>query len=317
MTTITTTSQTATSSPLKRLIKRHPLVAYFVIAFAGPWLFNLPAALASNGLGLLPFTVPFLAFVGLFILGTYAGPTLGAFVVTAIVDGKPGIKQLLRRYVQWRVGIQWYLLVIFGYPLLFLLDMSLWLGTAPLTSLLQHWPLIFTSYLPSLLGFGTIITIAEEPGWRGFALPRLQRQYGPLPGSLILGTLHGIWHLPVFIIAFFGLAPFNLVQYALNILGVALIAIIWTWLFNNANGSILFAILVHVVQDAKDGLLNQLVPVVPSWYAKWAYGWVVIVVSILLILILTRGRLSYKPEPAPQLVEVPQSAEMPSTGAGE
>src|SRR5260370_13753990 len=170
MSTITTTSPSATSSPLKRLIRHHPLIAYFVIAFAGPWLFNLPAMLARNGLGLLPFTIPFLAFVGLFILGNFAGPTLGAFVVTAIVDGKPGIKQLLRRCIQWRVGIQWYLLVIFGFPLLFLLDMSLWLGPAPLGSLLQHWPLIFTSYLPSLLGFGTIITIAEEPGWRGLAL---------------------------------------------------------------------------------------------------------------------------------------------------
>jgi membrane protease YdiL (CAAX protease family) len=312
MSTITTTSP-ETASPLKRLIRHHPLIAYFVIAFAGPWLFNLPAMLARNGLGLLPFTVPFLAFVGLFLLGNFAGPTLGAFVVTAITDGKPGIRQLLRRCVQWRVGLGWYLLVIFGYPLLFLLDMSLWLGPAPLSSLLTHWPLIFTSYLPSLLGFGTIIIIGEEPGWRGFALPRLQRQYGPLPGSLILGTLHGIWHLPIFIIASFGLAPFNPVQYGLNILGLALITIIWTWLFNNANGSILFAILVHDVQDAKDGLLNQLVPVVPSWYAHWVYGWVAIVVSILLILIFTKGRLSYKPERAPQLVEVPQPAEMPQT----
>jgi membrane protease YdiL (CAAX protease family) len=286
-------------------------VAYFVLAFAGTWLFNLPAALASNGLGLLPFTVPFLAFVGLFILGTYAGPTLGAFVVTAISDGKPGIKQLLRRYVQWRVGIQWYLLVIFGYPLLFLLDMSLWLGPAPLTGLLEHWPLLFTSYLPSLLGFGTIITIAEEPGWRGFALPRLQQKYGPLPGSLILGTLHGIWHLPIFIIAFFGLAPFNLLHFALNTLGIVLLTIIWTWLFNNANGSILFAILVHVVQNAKDGLLHQLVPVVPSWYTDRAAGWVAIVVSVLLIIILTKGRLSYKPNHGAVSGEAPQSVDAP------
>ena len=312
MSTMTTTSP-ETASPLKRLIRRHPLIAYFVIAFAGPWLFNLPAMLGSNGLGLLPFTVPFPVFVGLFILGTYAGPTLGAFVVTAIVDGKPGIKQLLRRYVQWRVGFQWYLLVIFGYPLLFLLDMSLWLGPAPLGSLLEHWSLIFTSYLPSLLGFGTMITIAEEPGWRGFALPRLQWQYGPLRASLILGTLHGIWHLPIFIIAFFGLAPFNPVQYALNILAITLMTILWTWLFNHAKGSILFAILFHVVQNAKDGLLNQLVPVVPSWYAHWVYGWVAMVVCVLLILILTKGRLSYKPERASQLVEGSQPAEMPQT----
>src|SRR2546427_8609961 len=58
MSTTTTTSQSATSSPLRRLIKRHPLVAFFVLAFAGAWIVFLPLLLARNGLGLLPFTLP-------------------------------------------------------------------------------------------------------------------------------------------------------------------------------------------------------------------------------------------------------------------
>ena len=62
MSTITTTSQPATSSPLRHLMSDHPLVAYFVIAFAGTWLFELPLLLAKNGVGLLPFTISDIGF---------------------------------------------------------------------------------------------------------------------------------------------------------------------------------------------------------------------------------------------------------------
>src|SRR5215467_10513283 len=104
MSTITTTSQSASVSPMKRLIKDHPLAAYFVIAFTGTWLLDLPSMLGKNGLGLFPFTVPFVLFAVLFVLSAFAGPTLGSIVVTAITEGKPGVRQFLHRYVQWRVG---------------------------------------------------------------------------------------------------------------------------------------------------------------------------------------------------------------------
>src|SRR5438128_12308218 len=115
MSTIATPSQPATSSPLKRLIRSHPLMAYFVIAFAGTWAFLLPFALSRNvnGLGLLPFTLPDIAFLIAFVLGTLAGPALASLAVTAITSGKAGLGLLLRRCVQWRVGIGWYLIAIF------------------------------------------------------------------------------------------------------------------------------------------------------------------------------------------------------------
>ena len=116
MSTITTTSQSATSSSLRRLIKRHPLVAFFVLAFAGAWIVFVPLLLARNGLGLLPFSLP----VGPFqTIGAFAGPTLAAFIVTAATSGAAGLRQLLRRIGQWRVGAGWYLLALLGYPLLY------------------------------------------------------------------------------------------------------------------------------------------------------------------------------------------------------
>ena len=314
MSTIITTSQSETSSLLKRLIRGHPLVSYFVIAFAGTWLLYLPVVLGknTNALGLLPYTLPLLLFAALVLPATFAGPTLAAFLVTAVTEGKPGVRHLLLRYVQWRVGIRWYLFVFFGYLVLFLVATSIFLGAAPFSALIQNWPLLFTVYLPAILVFPGIITWGEEPGWRGFALPRLQYRYGPLLGSLILGFLHGVWHLPAFFT--FQLGPFSLLSYATNILNIMMFTFIWTWVFNNTKGSILIAVLNHAAFNASLAFLGILVPVLPlgGWIVNVALG-----VLLVLVVVFTRGRLGYNPERNAQLFEVPRSAEIPSTGAGE
>src|SRR5947209_14460351 len=130
MTTIATRSQSATSSPLKRLISGHPLMAYFVIAFVGSWASLLPIVLSRgvNGLGLLPYTLPDSVFYIAGILFTFAGPALASLVVTAIISGRAGVRQLLRRCVQWRVGIGWYLTAIFAFLLDYLLRCSAFCG---------------------------------------------------------------------------------------------------------------------------------------------------------------------------------------------
>ena len=90
MSNITTTSQPVIASPLKRLISAHPLVSYFVIAFAGTWAFLLPFALSRNvnGLGLVPFTPPDIALLIAFLFAAPAGPALASLSVTAITSGK-------------------------------------------------------------------------------------------------------------------------------------------------------------------------------------------------------------------------------------
>jgi hypothetical protein len=170
MTTITATSQPAALSPLKRLITRHPLTAFFVIAFAGTWIALLPLVLAQNGLGLLPYTFPKLYYPPSYwfaILGALLGPTLASFTVTAITTGKAGVRQLLRRYAVWRVGLRWYLLVLVGLPLLQLAFSIVFLGISPLTAFIQQWPLYFTTFLPNVLIITLAVQIWEEGGWSG------------------------------------------------------------------------------------------------------------------------------------------------------
>lgn len=317
MSTITTTSQPATSSPLKRLISRHPLIAYFVIAFAGTWAFFLPFVLSRNvnGLGILPFTIPDSALAIALVLGTLAGPALASLTMTAVTSGRAGVGQLLRRCVQWRAGIGWYLMAIFG-PLLILgVGYSVFLGVNLPLALLVKWPLLFTVFFPQAVFAILTASFAEELGWRGFALPRLQQRYGPVLGTIILGTLHGLWHLPSFFTVLLG--PFSLPKYAIFLFGAIALTFLFTWLFNHTRGSVLMATLLHGCNNAVS-VLVLLVPaqlVVSGWTHSFVYGGgataVVVGVVALLLIIFTRGRLGYNPERNAQLIEAPRPAGMP------
>ena len=294
-----TTTQPPSASSLKQAIIRHPLVAYFVLAFAGFWGVQLPMLLSRDGLGLLPYTVPMLPAIVLFLLSTYAGPALAAFVVTATESGRAGVRDFLRRFVHSRVGLRWYFVVLLGYPILYVVAATVFMGTAALEAVAARWTLLFTSYLPTLLLIQGSTQWAEEPGRRGFALPRLQERFGPVPGSLILGLLHGLWHLPVFV--YTGgpvpLGPFDLSTFAVyTLLLGTMTTITWTWVYNNTGGSILLAVLLHSASNATSPLMAKLIPAYPDEALSVVY--VATVAIPLLLIIATRGRLSYRGMPS-------------------
>jgi uncharacterized protein len=208
-----------------------------------------------------------------------------------------------------------------GVPLIPLASASVFLGTAPLTAFFQQWPLYFTVYLPNLLITVVAIQIWEEGGWSGFAIPKLQQRFGAWRAVLIFGPLWALFHLPAFfvpgqIFASKVDAITMLVQMALTIIAAIPTRMIMTWVFNNTKASILIAILLHGAIDASNGGSAYITHLLPAsqlgGYGLWATLLVPLIAAAVL-LIFTRGRLSYKPEPAPQPVEVPQSAEMPLT----
>lgn len=277
------------TSGLSGWMKRHPLVAYFVLAYTFTWILVIPITLSQRGLGL--FSLPDGLLFALFLLSTFSGPLPAALILTSLIDGPTGRRQFFKRMFQWRVGLGWYLLVLIGYPLIFLIGMTFASGAAPWIALIQKWPLLFTFYLPTA-AIGIIFPgLGEEPGWRGFALPRLQHQYGPLVGSLILGTLHGLWHLPAYFIPGAILdGRFNLAVFAANTCSIIALTVIWTWLFNNANQSIFFAMLVHGTSNAVSGFIPRLLPDAPS--DPW-FGFKVAAAFALLLILLTRAQLGY------------------------
>jgi membrane protease YdiL (CAAX protease family) len=209
----------------------------------------------------------------------------------------------------WRVGLHWYLLIFFGPLIALTLGATVFFGAAPLLRLIQQWPLVLTTYLPTV-ALGAILggPLGEEPGWRGFALPRLQARFGPLLGSLVLGVLWGSWHLVGFLGGWLG--PFSLSAFAGIILSGMAFSVIVTWLYNNTRGSVLLAILVHGASNAAVSMGPKLLPTtMPAWVHLIVYssgiGVLAYSVCALLLIGLTRGRLSYATGRGGQLMATP------------
>jgi membrane protease YdiL (CAAX protease family) len=237
-----------------------------------------------------------------FALGA-AGPTVSAFLVLAITSGKPGVLRLLRSFVHWRVGVQWYLVTLVGVPVLMLLSYLVVPGgladfRAPDRSFLAHYlrEFIFTLFLAG----GPLL---EEGGWRGFALPRLQRLHGPLVGTVILGALWSLWHLPIFVgplsatgpDATFASVSIAFVEFTIGLIGFSVVV---TWVLNNCGGSVLMAILLHLAFDAGGAAFIVLFPSASPHYVPvcWQTLGIAIIYSVaaLVIIVATRGRLGYE-----------------------
>ncbi len=211
------------SHPLS-VVKQHPLVTFFLLAYAISWVgWPLYAA------GVWP--IPFLA----------TGPLIAALIVIPITQGRAGLRELGSRMIRWRVELKWYVVAI-GLPLAVLLvavGLNVVLGAGA----------------PSLAGVGSLSTIlmvvavrlinpldgpmGEEPGWRGFALPGLQTSRSPLVAALILAPLIAVWHLPLAFVG--GMKP-------LDFLGPIAFTFAATWLFNHTGGSVLMTIVMHAAE---------------------------------------------------------------------
>jgi uncharacterized protein len=278
---------------IKALLTRHPLVFFFLFAYSGTWLVTVPFALSANGVGLLPFGIPDGSVIFLSAVWVFLGPTLAAFIMTGTTEGRAGIRRLLRRYVLWRVGFRWYLVVIIGPPAIILLATIVLPGAlASFQTLAPLNPLLLIVTFPLILIFGG--PLFEEGGWRGFALPRLQRLHGPLVGSLILGILWACWHLPLFWITVWGTPP-TILNMVLYVPTVAFMTIVYTWVFNNTKGSVLIAILLHTSFDVLVGPVGLLFPApVVTGYGGAVPLLVGLSVTALLLVVFTRGRLGYQ-----------------------
>jgi uncharacterized protein len=282
---------------LKGLLTRHPLLSFFAIAYALTWLAWSPWYLSESGVGLLPFDgegiSAYLNTVALLL-----GPTLSAFVMTGATEGRGGVRRLLRRIVLWRVGFRWYLFVLLGVPALVVLSTVVLPGA--LTSFdAAAVPTTLFLYVvagPVFLFIGG--PVFEEIGWRGFALPRLQRLYGPLVGTLVLGALWGLWHLPLFLIPSWDTPHGSLLDIALFVVLAMSIALVITWVFNNTKQSVLLAILAHGSINSAAVSMYALFPTraVTGGITNVAIGFGL---AALLVVVLTRGRLGYRQEGDP------------------
>ncbi len=210
------------------------LILFFAAAYALAWLAFAVPVLASRGLLALP--APEAVFLTIATLGI----CLAGIGLAALESGSAGVRALLAQVIRWRVHPVWYVAAVLGPALFpagaFLLGLALGNPPRPVASL-QVWlslPLVLAAFfVPALL---------EEIGWRGYALPRLQRRVGTLAASVVLGVVWAGVHLPLWLLPDFGFADQSVPLY---IVQVTAISIVLAWIYNATGGSLLLTGLAH------------------------------------------------------------------------
>src|SRR4028119_395994 len=233
-------------STVTAFVKRHPLVAFFVLAYAltGPLI---PLVSVS----------PLWGFPALF------GPALAAIIVVAVADGGAGLRALLGRVARWRVGARWYAVAL-GLPAV------LALAALGLHSVLGAQMSVELGGLSVLSFVVFVLIVGEELGWRGYALPRLLAGRSALSASLILGVLWGAWHLPTFFVP--GAPQYGLPFSAFVLLTVAY-SVVFSWVYLHTRGSVLIATLLHGAINFSQGFfLGGIDPAREYWLLAAVYG---------------------------------------------
>jgi membrane protease YdiL (CAAX protease family) len=181
---------------------------------------------------------------------------LPAFVASSTFSTIPGVKDLLRTLIKPRGAPGYYLLALVLFPAIWLLGnvLSRALGMeVPFSS----YPTVDVKLLGIVILFFLYNFIygglSEEPGWRGFALPRLQAKFSPLVSSLILGVLWAVWHAPA---RFGGIEAKSVSDTLVEWVLILLVTVIFTWFFNHTKGSILVTALLHPAMNTTGNFLT-------------------------------------------------------------
>jgi membrane protease YdiL (CAAX protease family) len=267
---------------MKKIILHTPVLSFFIMAIVFSWIAISPL-LFNPGLPVEPFQ----------ILGALAGPTLAAVIVIAVTEGRAGLGRFFKRYIQVRAGIVWWLIVLFGILIALTLIATGILGLTVMTEFIRNLGLIIPTYLITLVVGIILGPLWEEPGWRGFALPRLQERYGPLISSTIIGVIWAVWHIPGYLGGWMTSSFPALLIYCIGF------SILATWIYNNTRGSILLMILLHSSSNAAISVGARVLPAdLSGGMRSFVFGgWIPALMATLaavLILVFTHGRLTFK-----------------------
>jgi membrane protease YdiL (CAAX protease family) len=225
------------------------VLRFFSLTFAVTWTCFIAggAVLGSVGSG----SPRLVGIAGLLmLLGTFA-PCLVALWLTWRTDGRAGTRALLRRLLEWRVGVRWYVFAV-GYMAAIKLAVALVHRVAvgawpPLGE--EVWYIIMASIVITTVG-----QAGEEVGWRGYALPRLAERLGLAQASVLLGLIWACWHLPLFFIPELNQTGQSFPMYVMM---VTALSVAIAWLYGHTNGSLLLAMLMHAA-------INQTAKIVPT-----------------------------------------------------
>jgi uncharacterized protein len=263
-------------SRLSSVVKRHPIITFFVLAYALSWSIESPLVFLGDSVS----DAQRLVLVAL----ASNVPSLLGIVLTGVVLGRGALRKLLGRLLPWRVNPLWYLVVFLG-------PAALVGGAVALNTLLGGPALSLGMPLLGVaifLGFSIFpgSALGEEIGWRGYVLPRLQTRTSALSASLILAPIWALWHLPLWVAGWLQGDPFRTpTLYAAFVVSAFALSIILTWVYNSTGGSLLMVVLLHATVNLPQTLAiddlgsRATVPVLLYWGLMVAAAIVVIIVA--------------------------------------
>ena len=285
---------------IKAFIERHPVLSYFALTFAISWgTILLAVGLGPGGFSATP--QQFKMAIPYAVPAMLLGPSVAGILLTGLLYGRAGFRELRSRLLEWRVGAHWYAVALFTAPLVFtavLLALSL---ISP-----EYLPRIFiTSDKASLvltgIAIGLPVGIFEELGWTGFAIPRMRLRYGVLGTGLMVGVLWGAWHL----LQGYWASGVTSGEVSLAIwlptwlLGTLVgqlpaYRVLMVWVYEHTNGSLLVAMLMHASLAAFTFILFPPLAVEANLISDVACAaglWVVVAA----VAVATRRHLSRQP----------------------
>lgn len=246
---------------IKAFIQRHPVASYFGLAYMISWVGILvgvgPKFIRSEAIGLTEGM--------LILLFMLAGPSLAGIMMTLIVDGRSGLRDLLSRMSLWRVGARWYAALLI-FPVLIL---AVLLTLSTLVS-----PVFAPNFTAVGIVFGLLAGFFEEIGWMGYAFPKMQLKNSALAAGILLGLLWGAWHFAAHYLGASGeLGVYWWPNFlAMWIVGMTATRVLIVWVYCNT-GSVLLTQLMHASSTGFLYILSPS-PISPAntnlWYAVYA-----------------------------------------------
>jgi len=260
------------------------LVLFFTLTYAVSWI--------------LFFIGHKTQFIPVILLGVWA-PTLTSIALTAYFFGKKGLSHLFGRFKRFKIKWYWWVLLLLLPASIHFAGLSIWqlIYGGKINPSILHLSYWLGAIVPSFLiaGFG------EELGWRGFALPRLQRKFSPIIASIILAVVHLLWHLPTY---WLGQGIHN-VPFIFVLAFIFPWTFIFNWLYNRSGGSLIFAIGFHAISNASLSIVSFMpaeskVAISPELLTQWTfpmelggpYLMVCAVYLIVAIIIIFKGKFN-------------------------
>lgn len=166
------------------------------------------------------------------------GPLIAAIMTAAVFAGLHGLKELFRKVAHWRVGPIWYAIVLLVPVVLTVTAVGLNIAAGAKVAdgfVMPQWPQLIVRFLFIFFWIG----LGEEPGWRGYLLPRLLVGRTAFAAAIVLGLIHAVWHWTLFGVEY---DVDNVLPWAISVFCFSIV-ICWIWI--KTGGSVLMAMLMH------------------------------------------------------------------------